>query len=85
MLMYCLKALTKLSFVMIETMIEEVIVAAGHYYDYNVSLQLLEGTPEQDFYYMSHARQLVVGVGGFSRIIGKMVKYHGGTIIGRTF
>ena len=65
--------------------LEEVIVAAGYYYDYNVSLQLLEGTPEQDFYYMSHARQLVVGVGGFSRIIGKMVKYHGGTIIGRTF
>ena len=38
MLMYCLKALTKLSFVMIETMIEEVIVAAGHYYSYNVSM-----------------------------------------------
>ena len=65
--------------------LEEVTVAAGHYYGYNVSFQMLEGTPEQDFYYMCHARQVVVGVGGFSRLIGRMVKYNGGKIIGRTF
>ena len=65
--------------------LQEVVVTAGYYYGYNVSLQLEGNTPREDFYYMCHARQFVVGVGGFSRTIDLMVKYRGGTIVGRSF
>ena len=65
--------------------LQEVVVTAGYYYGYNVSLQLEGNTPKEDFYFMCHTRQFVVGVGGFSRTIDLMVKYRGGTIVGRSF
>lgn len=45
----------------------------------------LEGrhNPDQDFYYMSHARQFVPGTGGYSMIIAKMVNRLGGKVINR--
>ena len=45
------------------------IQTAGH----NVTMRL-EGThPDVDFYYISHAIQLVVSAGGYSNIMGKLL------------
>jgi len=52
---------------------------------YEVSMELDSGNPDQDFYYMSFANKIVVSTGGYSRIIGNLVKERGGEIIGRTF
>ena len=47
---------------------------------------IIEGSPsEVDFYYLSHAKQLVVAPGAFSHLMGKLVERRGGTTIGRTF
>jgi len=43
------------------------------------------GNPDSDFYYMSHAKTYIATVGGYSRLIGKMVEHFGGRVIGRTF
>lgn len=43
------------------------------------------GNPDYDFYYMSHAKAYISTVGGYSRLIGNMVKHFGGQVIGRTF
>jgi hypothetical protein len=51
----------------------------------NVTVHLDGGDADADFYYMCHAKQLVVSSGGFSALIAKMVRYYGGTIVGRTF
>jgi hypothetical protein len=42
-----------------------------------------EDNPDQDFFYMSHARHFVQATGGYSRLIAHMVKHYGGTILGR--
>jgi hypothetical protein len=52
---------------------------------YQVQMSLDRTTPDQDFYYMSHATHIVVSTGGYSRLIGKLVQKRGGTIVGRTF
>jgi hypothetical protein len=41
--------------------------------------------PDRDFYYMSHAKHLIVSSGGYSGFIGTMVKRRGGRVIGREF
>lgn len=52
---------------------------------YNTTMRL-EGThPDIDFYYISHARQMVVSAGGYSNLMGQLVEYRGGKIIGRSF
>lgn len=40
-----------------------------------------EHTPDQDFFYMSHAKYFVPGTGGYSKIISQMVERLGGMII----
>jgi hypothetical protein len=52
---------------------------------YNVTMNLEGRHPDQDFYYMSHASQLVVSAGGFSNLMGQLVEHRGGKIIGRSF
>jgi hypothetical protein len=52
---------------------------------YQVKMSLDHTTPDQDFYYMSHASKIVVSTGGYSRLIGRLVQKRGGTIVGRTF
>lgn len=51
----------------------------------NVSMNLDGGDADREFFFMSHAAKVIVSTGGYSRLIGKMVKYYGGTIIGRAF
>jgi hypothetical protein len=51
----------------------------------DVTMTLDGGDADRDFYYMSHARKLVVSTGGFSRFIGALVLRHGGEVIGRWF
>ena len=41
--------------------------------------------PDQDFYRMASAKYFIVGVGGFSRIVAKLVRLSGGKVVGRTF
>ena len=46
----------------------------------------LEGThPDVDFYYISHASQVVVSAGGYSNLMGKLAEHRGGKIVGRSF
>jgi hypothetical protein len=42
-----------------------------------------EDNPDQDFFYMSHAKHFVQATGGYSRLIASMVKHNGGRILGR--
>jgi hypothetical protein len=51
----------------------------------NVSMDLDSGDAEKDFYFMSNAKKLVVSSGGFSRLIGTLVKYKGGSIYGAEY
>mmetsp|Transcript_28929 Transcript_28929/g.61108 ORF Transcript_28929/g.61108 Transcript_28929/m.61108 type:complete len:373 (-) Transcript_28929:159-1277(-) len=44
----------------------------------DTELRLNYGTPDQDFYYMSNAKYFVASTGGFSRLIGAMVRHRGG-------
>ena len=39
--------------------------------------------PDEDFYYMARAKYFVVGVGGFSDIIGRLVRRSHGQVVGR--
>lgn len=58
------------------------IRAAGH----NSAEMELEGMdPDHDFYFMGYAKNFIVSSGGFSRLMGTMVKRHGGRIVGREF
>jgi hypothetical protein len=63
------------------TCMRDAIERAG----WEVSLQVNGGTPDQDFYFMSNANKIIVSTGGFSRLIGRLVSFHGGKVIGRTF
>ena len=51
----------------------------------NVTVQIDGGDADQDFYFMSFAKKVVVSVGGFSRLIGQMVEFNGGKVYGRQF
>jgi hypothetical protein len=51
----------------------------------NVSTELEGNNPDQDFYYMGHAKRLIVSTGGYLRSMGKMVQKGGGVVIGRVF
>ena len=62
--------------------IYKAIQAAG--YD-DVTMHVEGYHPDQDFYYISHAKQLVVSAGGYSNLMGKIAVRRGGTIIGRKF
>lgn len=52
---------------------------------YDVSIELDNGNPDEDFYYMSHAKAMVVSTGGYSKFIGQLVELGGGEIYGRIF
>ena len=40
-----------------------------------------ESNPDQDFYYMSHAKRFVTGTGGYSLLISKLVEQLGGVVV----
>mmetsp|Transcript_25192 Transcript_25192/g.47823 ORF Transcript_25192/g.47823 Transcript_25192/m.47823 type:complete len:461 (-) Transcript_25192:45-1427(-) len=61
--------------------IQEAAEKAG----YNVSMNLEEGNADADFFYMSHARKVIVTLGGYSRFIGHAVLRRGGQVFGRLF
>jgi hypothetical protein len=61
--------------------LKEAIENAG----YHVSMEVEGNTPDSDFYYMSRAKTIIVSTGGYSRLMGQMVKKGGGTVVGRTF
>jgi len=52
---------------------------------YTTKMQLNANDPDHDFYYMSNAKSIIVTTGGYSRLIGQLVKKQGGTIAGRRF
>jgi len=52
---------------------------------YEVSLEVGTANPDQDFYRLSHAKHIVVGSGGYSRLVGRNAERHGGKIYGRFF
>lgn len=58
---------------------------ALHMAGYQTSLRLGGVSPDQDFYYMSHSKRIMVSSGGFSRLMGQMAVEHGGEIIGKSF
>lgn len=43
-----------------------------------------EANPDQDFYYMAHAKHFVMASGGYSRFIARIVLHSGGRVVGRT-
>ena len=54
---------------------------------YNISSLKVAGedNPDQDFFYMSHAKYFVPSTGGYSHLIASFVERRGGTIIGSRF
>jgi len=58
---------------------------AIQYAGINTTMNMEGGNPDVDFYCMSHAKKMVVSVGGYSRLIGNLVVRFGGTVFGRTF
>ena len=44
-----------------------------------------EDNPDQDFFYMAHAKYFLPATGGYSRLIANSVERRGGTIVGRRF
>ena len=48
-------------------------------------MEIDSGDPDGDFYFMTHAKTMIVSAGGFSSTIGKMVELGGGNIVGRVF
>ena len=52
---------------------------------YNVTMRVEGIHPDEDFYYTSHAKQLIVSAGGFSNLMGQIAEHRGGRIIGRSF
>lgn len=61
--------------------LKEAVAEAG----YDVEMNLEEGNADKDFYYLTHAKQIIITVGGFSRYIGHIVLRRGGTVYGRVF
>ena len=51
---------------------------------YDVSLHL-DPTPDEDFIYLSLAKSLITGAGGYSRYAAKLVEQNGGKVFGRRF
>ena len=37
--------------------------------------------PDEDFYFMAHAKRFVMSAGGFSNVIGHMVEHLGGEVL----
>ena len=52
---------------------------------YSTTMRLEGIATDIDFFFVSHARQLVVSVGGYSNLMGKLVEYRGGRLVGRSF
>ena len=50
-----------------------------------VDMRLEGAHPDEDFYYISHAKRLIVSAGGYSNLMGKLAEYRGGKIAGRSF
>eukprot|EP00539_Tryblionella_compressa_P004592 CAMPEP_0178752340 /NCGR_PEP_ID=MMETSP0744-20121128/11012_1 /TAXON_ID=913974 /ORGANISM="Nitzschia punctata, Strain CCMP561" /LENGTH=206 /DNA_ID=CAMNT_0020406055 /DNA_START=424 /DNA_END=1044 /DNA_ORIENTATION=+ len=57
------------------------VQAAG----YNVTMRIEGVHPDVDFYYISHAKKIVVSAGGYSNLMGQIAESRGGQIIGRKF
>lgn len=57
------------------------ILAAG----YNATISLEGMDPDHDFFFMSHAKQIIVSAGGYSRLMGTFAKRNGGRVVGREF
>ncbi|CAB9522372.1 expressed unknown protein [Seminavis robusta] len=51
----------------------------------NVTINLDGGDADADFYYLSHSKHFIASAGGYSKLVGDMVKRLGGNVIGRTF
>lgn len=49
--------------------------------NYDVSLRINQCTPDEDLIFMSDAKIFIVGGGGYSNIIARIVKHRGGTVI----
>ena len=47
---------------------------------YHVSERVDCGTPDEDFIFMSSHRHFIIGGGGYSQLLGKMVKHNGGQV-----
>ena len=47
----------------------------------NVSLRINQGTPDEDFLFMSDAKIFIAGGGGYSNLIARTVEYRGGIVI----
>ena len=58
---------------------------ALHRAGYRTSLRIGGIGPDEDFYYISHAKRVMVSTGGFSRLMGQLVVELGGEIIGPTY
>jgi hypothetical protein len=54
--------------------------ALQQHYNLQVTLQINGGTPDQDFYQLCHAQQLITAAGGYSALVGRMVKRNGGQV-----
>lgn len=52
---------------------------------YSVKMNLEEGNADRDFFYLVHARKIIVTLGGYSRFVGHAVLRRGGTVYGRLF
>eukprot|EP00959_Pyramimonas_sp_CCMP1952_P088042 1842075-Pyramimonas_sp.AAC.1 len=50
---------------------------------YKTTLSIDSRTADRDFYFMSHAKKLVLSAGGYSRLLGRLVEALGGTVYGR--
>ena len=50
-----------------------------------VQLRIDKFTADQDFFYLCHSKQIILATGGYSLLIGRMVQFNGGTIVGETF
>jgi hypothetical protein len=50
-----------------------------------VEMQLDGSDPDRDFYYVVHAKRLVISAGGYSGMMGRVAKLLGGELVGRTF
>ena len=63
--------------------LHEALQEAG--YPTDMKLGENESSPDEDFYYLVHARKIIVTVGGFSRFVGYAVFRRGGIVVGRRF
>jgi hypothetical protein len=52
---------------------------------YNLSMELEGNNPNQHFYYMSHAKRLIVSTGGYSQLWARWFRKEEGVLIRRVF